>query len=170
MIVASSTFKCETEKRRGEGLNSITHIFNSILFFYAPPFGFLLMEPIEGCRQNLFLSRIGQQVTSQLPCDEFVEWLIFVKRANHPVTPGPDIPLTIHLKTITVGIAGSIQPVDGHAFPKSRGCKQAIHQLLNGIRTGVIFKSSHFIRGWWQAIQVKRQPSNQLIARSGRLL
>ena len=70
--MAAGALKGQTEKSCSHRLHPIGDVFHAILFLDTAAFAFLLMQAIEGRRQNLLIRRIRQHVTSELPGDEFV--------------------------------------------------------------------------------------------------
>ena len=76
---------------------------------------------------------VGQQVAGKLPGDELIERHVGVEGPHDPVTPRPRLALAIDLKAVAVGVAGRVQPIDGHALAVMLGGEQAVDQSLVGI-------------------------------------
>ena len=78
------------------------------------------MQTVESGRQTLLLGGVRQQVAGELPGDKLVKGEIAVERPDDPIAVRPHGSVAIRLKTVSVGVAGQIQPIHGHAFPKTR--------------------------------------------------
>ena len=92
------------------------------------------MVAVEAGGEDLFLGRIGQEVSRHLPGDEGVERKIAVVGADDPVAPGAHVAVLIIQVSVTVGEAGDIQPVGSHALAVMCGGEVAVDQLF--IRVG----------------------------------
>ena len=76
----------------------------------------------------------GQQVAGQLPGDELVVRQIGVEGLDDPVAPGPHGAIDVGLVAVGVGVAGQVEPVDGHALAEPGRGQQAVDQALVGVR------------------------------------
>src|SRR5262245_19913076 len=106
----------ETEEHRRHGLYAIHGILREILHGNDASFGIAAMIAVESRGDLLLDGRIRQQIAGDLLDREAVERLVAIECVNDPITPSPHVPLRIRLVTIRVGIAGGVEPTDGHLF------------------------------------------------------
>ena len=116
VIVAAATLHRQTQECRCESLRPVGDVLDAKLFRHAAAFNLLRMQPVESRRQNLFVGRIGQQVTSELLGDELVVGHVAIERADHPVSPRPDETIAVDLITVRVAVPGRVQPVRRHSL------------------------------------------------------
>ena len=67
----------------------------------------------------------------------------------------------VGLVAVSVGIAGGVEPVDGHAFAVARRGQQAVHRLLVGVRGGVREEGIEFGEGGRQTGEVEADAPQQ---------
>ena len=72
---------------------------------------------VAGCNE-LLLSRIGEEIASQLLAGEAIKRHVLVEGANHVVAIGGNVVILIAMVADGVGIADEIEPVNGQALAK----------------------------------------------------
>src|SRR5665213_545770 len=73
---------------------------------------------------------VRKHVASDLLKRELVIRLIAIEGVDDPIAPAPHVALAIVLVTIRVGVAGRIQPAEGHPLTVAWRSEQAIHYLF----------------------------------------
>ena len=130
--MAAGTLGGEAQKSFAKGVHPVGHVFYAVFFVYHASFLALLVVAVETSSQELIAGGIGQEVTRELPGDEFVEGQVLVESPNHPVSVGVSIAQAIVLIAMGVSIACYIQPFQRHAFAIMWGGQQTIDQVWIG--------------------------------------
>ncbi len=127
------------------------------------------MITIEGRRQNLVPTCIGQQVTSNLPCYKLVIRQIFVERANNPIPPWPHRSIPVVLISISVCIASDVQPIRRPLFTKRWPRQIVINHQLVGVGPFVRQETVNLDQTRRQPCQIKRDASYERLSISWRI-
>ena len=98
---------------------------------------------------------VGEQVAGELPGDELVVGHVLVERPDDPVAPGPDGPVDVGLVAVGVGVAGQVEPVDGHPLAEPGRGEQPVDQPLVGAGRVVGQEGVDLVEGRGQAGQVE---------------
>ena len=88
------------------------------------------MQPIERGGENLIAVGVRQQVAGQLPGEELVVRQIVVERAHDPIAIRPLRVELVGLVAVRVGVAGRVEPGDGHVLAERGAGQQPIDGVL----------------------------------------
>ena len=114
---------------------------------------------------------LGSRSPASCSIGELVERHVAVEGVDHPIAPARHVAAAVDVVAVRVGIAGGVEPVEGHPLAVVRRGQQAIDQLFVGIGTRVGQKGIDLGRRRRQAGQVERQPADQrCLVRLGRRL
>jgi hypothetical protein len=91
------------------------------------------------------VSRVGgnaqtkamKKVAGKLPRTELVERQVGIQGAYHPIAPDPLPGVAVLLKTVAVGVAGSVEPGQRHPLAIVRAGEEPVDHLLVGVGRGV---------------------------------
>ena len=81
---------------------------------------------VERGGENLVARGIVEQVAGELPGEELVVRQIVVERAHDPVAVRPLRVELVGLVAVGVGVAGGVEPGDGHVFAEGGAGEQAV--------------------------------------------
>ena len=137
VVVTAGTLEGQTEKCAGKGLGAIGNILGAKLLLDASSLVGLAVKPLEGGRKDLLLGCIFQQIPGNLPGDELIMGQVVVECLDDPVSPRPGRAVNIGLVTVTVGIAGHIEPMTRHLFAEGGGRQQEIDPVGPGVGRSV---------------------------------
>ena len=98
---------------------------------------------------------LRQQVAGELLDGEAVVGQVAIEGVDHPIAPGPHLLFRIDLVAVRIGVAGGIEPVDGHALAVARRGEQAVDHLLVGVGGAVGEERIEFGERGRQAGQVE---------------
>jgi hypothetical protein len=160
--MAAGTLECQSQESRRKSVVAIGHVLHPEFLGSTSPLDLLGVQAIESGRQFMLLRGIGKQVSCQLPGDKLVIRLVAVNCINHPVTPGPDIPVPIDLVSVGVRIAGQIEPDRGNSLPKCRAGKKPVDKTLERTGPGICQELVNFGKRGRQAGEIKTEPADQL--------
>ena len=169
MVVAARALESEPKEGRGHGLHPVADVFHTVLFLHAAALAFLLVQAVEGGGEDLLIGGVRQQVAGELPGDEFVEGQVFIEGLDHPVTPGPDRPLAVHLKAIAVGIACQIKPVHRHALAVALRIQEAVNKTGISIGHLVSPEGGQIFRRRRKAGEIESHTTNESLRAGLRL-
>ena len=112
-----------------------------------------------------------QEISRQLEGSEPVEWLVVVKRLDHPIAVGRTGMLLIPVEADGVGVAHQIEPPHRHPLGMPGRGEQPLHQPLVAIGRGIGQIFLHLLQRGRQAGEIKRHPAEQCggIGIGGRL-
>ncbi len=161
MIVAMGAFQGHAQQSLPEEVSPVGDIAAPV--FLGDDAAFLrdLVIAVEGRREDLFAGGIGQQVAGQLPGDKLVVRQVPVEGIDDPVAPGPLGAVAIVLITVRIGVAGEVQPMNGHLLPISRLFQEFFDDLFVGCWSVVGQKTVHHLDGWRQAGEVETDPAEE---------
>ena len=114
--MTTAAIKSESHPNGSCCFRHIHDIVDAVFFSNSTAFPIDRMISQETSSEFLFLSRIWEEVTSNLPDCKFIKWHIVIKRFNDPITPWPHCPFTVALVTIAISITSRIKPFPGHPF------------------------------------------------------
>ena len=112
--------------------------------------------------QHLRILRIDL-VAGELLAHELVVRLVGVQALDDVVAVGPGVrPQCVLVVAVALGVAHQVEPVLRPALAVARTGQQGVHQLLVGLRIGILDEGLGLLAGRRQAVQVEVQPANQL--------
>ena len=168
VVVAARTADGEAEPDRAERAHTVHQVFGVELLGDASGLGIDAVIALEAGCNLLRKSRIGQQIASDLLDGELVERQVAIEGADHPIAPRPHLFSRIYLVAVRIGVAGGIEPVDGHALAVARRGEKAIDHLFIGVRRAVGQERIEFRERGRQTGQIQRHSPQQLPARGFR--
>ena len=114
MVVATTTIQCESKKHGAHGLDAIRNIFHDPFVRDCSAFRIDSVIAVETGGDLGEEISIFQQIAGHLFHDELIERHVVIQRHDEPVTPNPHVSEPIILITISVGVAGCLQPIQCH--------------------------------------------------------
>ena len=114
-------------------VGAVGDILDPVLFLNHAAFCVILWLRLKPVARICSLVALRQQITSELPGDKLIIWVILIERMNHPVTPRPygARQAIILLIAMRVGVPCNIHPIDRHLFTalgRGRGVhRQCVH-------------------------------------------
>jgi len=82
----------------------------------------------------LVVSRMWQQISSQLFDDKLIERQVGIEGFDHPIAPSPHVAIAVNLVAVGIGIPRRLEPPERHPLPVTRAAQQPINYLLVGLR------------------------------------
>jgi hypothetical protein len=116
VVVAMSAAKREAEPRDADRIDAIGDVLDAIFLFDDAAFGIDDVIAKETGGNALVERGIGEQVPGDLLGDELVVGEIAVEALDHPVAPAPHRAGRIVIESMSVGVAGHVEPIEGHAL------------------------------------------------------
>ena len=151
VIVALRAAHGDAHPRRGSGVEAVHHVLGAVFLINDATFIVGHVVALETGGHQLIARGVRQQIARQLFDGELVKRQVVVERFNNPVAPKPGLARVIAEVAIGIGIAGHVQPVDGHAFAEVGALEKAIRRSLDGGRE----EGSYFFRGGRQTREIK---------------
>ena len=133
MIVAAGTLHGESKKNRRDGVDSVGHVFDSVLLLDDPTFGVVSLIAQKARGDLLFQAGIRKQIPCELLGEKLVVWHVLAIGVDHPITPRPHLTILVVVVTVGVCIARQIEPLGSHPFGVSIALEQTIHGFLVSI-------------------------------------
>ena len=118
----------------------------------------LRLKPVAMCWSSV---AIGQQVAGELLDGELVEGHVAIEGVDHPVAPAPHVTLAVGLVAVGVGVAGGVEPADGHAFAVAGRGEQAVDDFLVGVGRGVGEEGVDLGGGGRQTGEIERDAADE---------
>ena len=116
---------------------------------------------LEARRDQLGVRRVRHEVAGELLEQEAVVGLVVVEGLDDPVAPEPEVATAVDGEAIGVGVAGRIEPVQGHALAEVRRGQQAVDLLLVGAGRGVLEEGVELLGRGREPGQVERHAPQQ---------
>ncbi len=116
---------------------------------------------VEPGGDELRLGGFGEEVAGELIADELVVREVVVKGFYHPVAPDPHVPAAVDRIAVSIGVAGEVEPVDGHAFAEARGGEEGVDEAFVGVGPAVGEEVVHGLRRGEQAGEVQREAADE---------
>ena len=132
MVVTARAAHRQSQPYGRGRFDPVDHVLDRVFRVDNAAFSVTPVVAIETTGDLLFERGVGQHVASDLLDRELIERHIVVERLDHPVTPSPHVALRVGLVTVGVGVAGGIQPADGHALAVPRRFQQPVNYLFVG--------------------------------------
>ena len=161
VIVTAGAAHGQAQPDRGGGLDPIHHVFHPVFLGNDPAFPVSAVVAIEGAGDPLIQRGVRQHVACDLLDGEVVEGEVPVEGVDHPVAPAPHAALGVGLVAVGVGIAGGVQPTNGHALPVAGRVEQPVDGPLIRFVGRVLQKAVHDLRLGRKAGQVQRGPADE---------
>ena len=136
VVVALGAAERQAEDGFAERFHAIDVVVGEILFGNRAALVRVHVVALEAGGDELGLGAIGQQVAGELLAEELVVGHIRVERVDDPVAPEPHVPAAVDREAVRVGIAGGVEPDEGHAFAEVRAGEQAVDEAFVGIGRG----------------------------------
>ena len=133
VIVALGAGHRKAEKDFTGGLDPVGGVVRKILLGDSAAFVGDHVVAVESGRDLLRLGRIGEEIPGDLLDGEPVEGLIRVVGLDDPVAPEPHVAPAVDGVTVRVGVAGLIEPGEGHALSVVRRGQEPGDGLLPGV-------------------------------------
>ena len=92
---------------------------------------------------------------------ELVERHVVIECIDHPVAVRPDAAVIIQMKSMSVTVAGGIEPVAGTVFTVVAGIEERIDNFFVGIPGGVVEKGFYFRDCWWKSTGIQAESADQ---------
>jgi len=175
VIVTACAAHGQTEPDGCCRIDPVNDVFDLVLFRNDAAFGIAAMIAIEsGCDQQVTFSgrntalaprvELGfgnEQITGKLLGRKLVEGHVCVVSVDHPIAPPPHGTGAVVLVAAGIGVAGRVQPANGHSFPVARRFEQPVDHSLIGTIRFVGEKRIDFLLSRRQAGQVERNAADQ---------
>ena len=161
VIVTAGAAHGQAQPDRGGGLDPIHDIFHPVFLGNDSAFPISPVVAIEGAGDPLIQRGVRQHVACDLLDGEVVEGEIPVEGVDHPVAPAPHAALGIGLVAVGVGIAGGVQPTNGHALPVAGRVEQPVDGPLVRLTGRVLQKAVQVLPLGRKAGQVQRDPADE---------
>ena len=116
---------------------------------------------VERGRDALVEGGVGQHVAGELLDREPVERHVGVVGVDDPVAPAPHRSLAVGLIAVGVGVAGGVEPLDGHPLAVARRREQPVDGLLVGVGGIVVQEVGELDRGRGHAGEVEGGAAQQ---------
>ena len=169
VVVATAALEGEPEERGAKGGHAVVDVVDAVFLLDGAALALLRMQAVEGGGEHLLVGGGGQQITRELPRDEFIPREILVEGLDHPIAPRPHLALAVHLKPVAVGVARDVEPVGRHALAVARRSEEPVNQAEQGVGRAVRGEGGGFSGSRGQAGEVEGHAANQRRAVGFRL-
>ena len=133
VIMTLGTGHGQAQPGGGSDIHSVKQNHKALLFRNGPTLPIIQMITVKPTGNLLINRGMRKKVSRELPNGKLIKWHVLIEGLHHPVPPHPLIGLSIKLKTIAIGIAGSIEPFHSHSFTVMRAGQQMIDHFSIGI-------------------------------------
>ena len=161
MVVTTAALEREAEEGRAESGDAVVDVVDAVFLLDRATLGLLRVETVEGGGEDLIVGGLRQEVAGELIGDEFIPREVLVEGLDDPVAPWPHVALAVDLETITVGVAGDIEPIRGHAFAVARRGEQAIHEPRQRIGRAIRDESINVGERGREAREIKGEATDE---------
>ncbi len=138
MVVAGGAAYGESEEDAADRLGAVLGVDRLVLLRDDTPFVRRDVVPLEAGRDPLIERRLLEQVARHLFDGEFVERLVLVEGANHPVAVGVHLPVVVDMDAVRIPVARCIEPVARPVLAPLPCRKQSVDVPLVRIGCGVV--------------------------------
>ena len=114
MVMALRTVEGEAQKNSAKCIGAIDGIGEEIFLVDGTTFVGGHMTSIESTGNLLGISRLIDQIPSQLCGDELIKRHVGTEGFDDPVSVGPDGAAGIHVNACSICVASEVQPWSGH--------------------------------------------------------
>ena len=147
MVVALGAGDGEAEPCGGGGVDAVEEDDVALFFGDGAAFSVEEVVAIEGGGDELVFGGIGEEIAGELFDGEAVEGHVAVEGADYPVAPDVLVGIAVLLEAVAVGVAGGVEPWEGHAFAVVWGGDDLVGEEIGGVGSGVIDEGVDF--GWF---------------------
>ena len=161
MVVALRAGEGQAEDRFTEGLHAVGVIVDEVLGGDRATLVGVHVVALEAGRDQLTIVGVRHEVAGDLFRDEAVVGFVVVEGLDDPVAPEPEVTASVDGEAVGVGVAGGIQPIEGHAFAEVGTGQQAVDESAVGVWFLVMNEGFDFGGGRGQAGQVQRHATDE---------
>ena len=161
VVVAAGAPQGQAHPHRPRRRHPVDHVLDQELLGDDAALAVLAVVPVEGGGDALLEGGVGQQIAGDLLDGELVERHVRVVGVNDPVAVAPHRPFGVGLIAARVGVAGRVEPVDGHALAVGGRPQHLVDGVLEGVGRVFVEERGHVGLQRRQARQVEARPAQQ---------
>ena len=161
VVVAAGAPQGQAHPHRPRRRHPVDHVLDQELLGDDAALAVLAVVPVEGGGDALLEGRVRHQVARDLLDGELVERHVRVVGVDDPVAVAPHRPLGVGLIAARVGVAGRVEPVDGHPLAVGGRPQHAVDGVLEGVGRVVVEERAQVGLERRQAGQVEARPAQQ---------
>ncbi len=161
VVVAARAAQGQAHPHRAGGRHAVDAVLGEELVDDDAPLAVQAVVAVERGGDALLQGRAGEHVAGELLDREPVERHVGVVGVDDPVAPAPHRPLAVGLVAVGVGVAGGVEPLDGHALAVARRREQPVDGVLVGVGGVVVQEVGELDRGRGHAGEVEGGAAQQ---------
>ena len=128
VIVTLGARHRQAEPGRGGGVDPVEQVHEPLLLGDRAAFAVQEVIAVEPAGDLVLGRGPGQEVAGQEPDGELIERHVVVQGLDQPVAPDPLPGVAVLLEAVAVGVAGGIEPGQGHPLAVMRAREQAVDE------------------------------------------
>ncbi len=134
MVVALGAGEGEAEPGGGGGIDAVEEDVEALFFGDGTAFPVEEMVSVEGGGDELVVGGGWEEVAGELFDGKLVERFVGVEGFDDPIAPEPLERIAVLLESVAVGVAGGVEPWEGHFFSVMGRVHEARDEVFDGVR------------------------------------